>query len=173
MRLIMPEQTTPLARIERLLFGGRAAVLSLPVNTNYAILEAPKLPLEIGFPQSFPRVYSVCGVAKSGAHAHKEKTESEIMFVVTGEADIYLWDENGNQEIVRLSRAQTMGCGFHLAVFIKAGVWHTVRYRTNTLTVLNVAASCIYDRGYYVEKPEDYFTPAGLERYRAEFAQLP
>jgi len=168
----MPEQTTPLANVRRTLFNGRAAVLSLPVNTNYAILEAPRLPSELGFPQSFPRVYAVTAVPKSGAHAHQPGTESELMFVVAGHAIIHLWDENGNHEAIDLSRAVTMGAGYHVAVFIQAGVWHTVRYDTTQITSLIVAASCVYDSSYYIEKPEDYFTPEGLVRYHEVFDNL-
>lgn len=44
-------------------------------------------------------------------------------------------------------------------LLVPAGVFHTVRYLPGT--VLNVIASCVYDRDCYIEDPNDYFTPEG------------
>lgn len=163
----MPEQITPCGRVVTTMLGGRAALVELPVSPTHAIIEAKRLPSELDFPPSFPRVYLVMDLDKSGSHAHKPGTESELMLVAAGEATVYLWDEEGNREKITLSRSYSVELGKHLAVFIKAGIWHTVRYRPGT--VLLVAASCGYDRSYYIEKPEEYFTPVGFERYQRDF----
>lgn len=164
----MPEVKTPPVRIIGLLLDSQAALIELPVNANYPILEAPGLPTVLRFPPAFPRLYSVVGMEKSTAHAHQEGTESEIMICVAGRATVSLWDHDGQQAVVELVPAAP-GEKFK-ALVVPSDIWHTVRYAPNT--VLNVAASCVYDRSYYVEDPAAYFTPEALLRYLADIERL-
>jgi len=163
-------RVTPPATIVRSLMNGRAAVLEIPVNQHYAVLEGVGLPPELHFPVNFPRLYSVMNMARSGAHAHQPDTESEIMICVAGRATVHLWNEKGEHEVIPLVPAWVDGNEKFYALFISAGLWHTVRY--NRGTVLNVVASCMYNRDYYQEEPAEYFTPEGLSLYQADFAKL-
>ena len=159
-------KTTPQAHIKERLQIGNSCILLLPVNANYVVCEGPSLPPELGFSDRFPRTYSVVGMEKSTAHAHREGTEKEIMYVVAGQATVYLWDRQGRVTIIFLEPAKP-GEQFR-AIFVPAGIWHTVRYKPGT--VLNVVASTIYDRSYYCEDPTVYFdTIKALRRYNETF----
>lgn len=166
---------TPAIKIVRDLGIGGACILELPVSHHHAIVQLDQLPEELGFPLASPRpVYSVMNPVEntfkgSGAHAHTVGTEKEIMFVPMGQATVYLWDQYGAHIVVELQPAKK---GEKIqALFIPDGIWHTVRYAPGT--VLNVVASVEYDRSYYIEKPEDYFTlPEALEAYRRTFPEL-
>ena len=164
-----PLVKTPAVRIVEELFVGRAYLVELPVDANTVVVEGTSFPPDLKVPEFFPRVYSIVDKERSGSHAHRTGTEDEIMYVVSGLALVHIWDENAEHKIVELTPAGK-GKKFE-AVFIRSGLWHTVRYFPGT--VLNVVASVHYDRDYYIEKPEQYFTPAGLSRYQADFAKLP
>jgi hypothetical protein len=85
----MPKaQTTPMVEISEKHFHGRVAVLWMPFNEHYCILEGKTLPAKLAFPRNFPRTYSVVDVPKSGAHAHRPGTEKEIMVCLHGQATV-------------------------------------------------------------------------------------
>lgn len=159
---------TPAIRIVETLFGGRAYLVELPVDAHTVVVEGTSFPPELNVTEFSPRVYSIVGKKLSGSHAHRAGTEDEIMLVVAGEATVHLWDESGKHEEVTL-RPATDGQKFW-ALFIRSGIWHTVRYKPHT--ALNVVASVHYDREYYVVDPADYFTAEGHALYLHDIISL-
>jgi len=178
---------TPPAEIVAHLSYGLGAILRLPVDEYYGIVEPEKLPEELDFPPASPRLYCVADKKRSGMHAHKIGSEKEIMVCVAGTAIIHLMNKDGSHFQIVLSRENDNKVsvrsisGAHevkinidadkknhfFALYVPDGIWHTVLYSENT--VLNVVASVIYDFSYYITDPEKYFTSEGLAQFMKTF----